>query len=180
MKKKPVLTVLMLCAGLFFAGAAHASDLFSVEMGKGNLADLYRIAMQTSWDSDYPILIDNQIRPFWAVSVTEMIEKKYRDTDGLTHTLTDFGFTPILRWQGTANHPAYAELGIGINYMTEKYNNNNRAMSSDFQFGDHIGIGYVFSNGVDLNLNFQHYSDAGIRMPNPAVNFVNIRLGCFF
>ena len=53
-------------------------------------------------------------------------------------------------------------------------------MSSNFQFGDHIGIGYLLNNQVDLSLNFQHYSDAGIRRPNPAVNFVNFRISCAF
>ncbi len=174
-------TIIAALFALFsLSNTTRAMDIVSVEAGKGNMANLYRIAMQKSWDSDCPILNDNQIQSLWAVSVSEIIEEKYHDISGLSHSLTDFGFTPILRWQGTKLHPVYAELGIGINYMTQKYNNNGRSMSSDFQFGDHIGVGYVFSNGFDLNLNFQHYSDAGIRRPNPAVNFVNIRLGHTF
>jgi len=174
--KKTVIAVLF----ILFSGTACAVENFSIEAGKGNLATLYRLAIQKSWDSNSALLQDNQIQTLWAVSVTEILEEKYRDIPGLSHSLTDFGFTPILRWQGTAAHPVYAELGIGINYMTEKYNNNGRSMSSNFQFGDHVGIGYVFSNQMDLNLNFQHYSDAGLKMPNPAVNFVTVRLSCSF
>ena len=165
---------------LFLCCTVHAVESISVEAGIGNMANLYQIAIQNPWDSDCPVLQDHQIRPLWALSLSEITEKKYHDTSGLKHSLTDFGFTPLLRWQGTRLHPMYAELGIGINYMTQKYNNNDRTMSSNFQFGDHIGVGYVFSNGVNLNLNFQHYSDAGIKMPNPAVNFVNLRLAFSF
>jgi len=172
-----------LCLTIFLLGltnAARATDNFAIEVGTGNLANSFQLALQRNWNDDCALLRDHQLRTLWTVSLSEISEKKYRNVPDLQHSLTVLGLTPILRWQGTPDHPSYAELGIGINYMTEKYDNNDRTMSSEFQFGDHIGVGYLFANHFDLSLNFRHYSDAGIRMPNPAVNFVNIRLSHAF
>ena len=176
--KKILMAAACVLFGISFT--CQAQDSYSIEAGDGNMATLLQLALRKPWDSDFPILNEHHIQTFYTISVAEIVERKYQDVSGLQHTLTDIGFTPVLRWQVTAPHGLYAELGIGINYMNEKYHNNGRNMSSDFQFGDHIGIGYVFDSNLDLNLNFQHFSDAGIRMPNPAVNFVNIRLGWRF
>jgi len=176
--KKMGLHLLIFLIG--FSQKALAAENFAVELGTGNLATFYQLALQKTWDSDCAQLKNYQLQILWVGSLSEINEKKYRNLSGHEHSLTILGYTPILRWQGTPDHPAYAEVGIGINYMTEKYDNNDRTMSSEFQFGDHIGVGYQFTNHFDLSLNFRHYSDAGIRMPNPAVNFVNIRLSHAF
>ena len=49
------------------------------------------------------------------------------------------------------------------------------AMSTAFEFADHIGVGYVFNNNFDLGLRLQHYSNAGIKKPNSGENFVVLR-----
>ena len=64
--------------------------------------------------------------------------------------------------------------------MSTRFNNDGREMGSNFQFGDHVGVGYKFENGSEVTLKFQHFSNAGYREPNPAVNFVTVSYGYYF
>ena len=49
-------------------------------------------------------------------------------------------------------------------------------MGTSFEFADHIGVGYVFSNNFDLGLRVQHYSNAGISKPSHGrENFIVLR-----
>jgi len=151
-------------------------DAYSVEIGTGNLTSVYQLSAQQFWNTGYPWLTENHVAPYWEISVAAMEGRKFNDIAGQRQSLIGFGFTPVLRWQSDGKSGGYAEIGIGINYLTEKYNNNNRTMGGDFQFGDYIGCGYVFSSQVDVSVKFKHYSDAGIEHPNPAVNFVMLKL----
>ncbi|MFZ6816534.1 acyloxyacyl hydrolase, partial [Undibacterium sp. Rencai35W] len=40
--------------------------------------------------------------------------------------------------------------------LSDIYDNNGRKFSTNFQFGDHIGVGYVLANGWDLAVKIQH------------------------
>jgi lipid A 3-O-deacylase len=60
------------------------------------------------------------------------------------------------------------------------YNNNGRAFSTAFQFGDHIGVGYVFSNGWEAGLKIQHFSNGAIKKPNPGANVATVKVGYHF
>lgn len=86
------------------------------------------------------------------------------------------GITPVLRYQRHDKRGWYAELGIGLHLLSDHYNNNGRALSTHFQFGDHLGAGYVFSGGMEIGLSFQHFSNASIKQPNDGVNFAIVRL----
>ena len=51
-------------------------------------------------------------------------------------------------------------------------------MSTAFQFGNHIGVGYRFGakGSYDLGYRFQHLSNASIKRPNAGINFNQVRL----
>ena len=51
-----------------------------------------------------------------------------------------------------------------------------KRVGSNFTFGDHLGVGWRSGGGMDLSLRFQHFSNAGLAKPNPAVDFVQLRL----
>jgi hypothetical protein len=50
-------------------------------------------------------------------------------------------------------------------------------MSTAFQFGNHVGLGYRFgaTNAFDLSYRFQHLSNASIKSPNAGINFHQVR-----
>jgi lipid A 3-O-deacylase len=90
--------------------------------------------------------------------------------------LTDFGFTPVLRYRGASKQGLFIELGVGANYFTKKYNDDGNQLASNFEFGDHVGLGYLFINKIELTLKFQHFSNAGIKEPNSGLNMGLIKI----
>jgi len=174
MKKyfKNMLALLTLTA---ISGAACAVDSISVEAGEGNMASIYKLGVQNAFGSNIAFINNTDLAAYYEFSVAQIEEQKYRNIDGRSHSLTDLGFTPALRWQGTKQQGWYAEIGVGLNYMSEKYENNRRNASTQFQFGDHAGLGYQFDKNINLLLKFQHYSNADIKKPNPAINFVMLK-----
>jgi hypothetical protein len=55
-------------------------------------------------------------------------------------------------------------------------------MSTAFQFGSHIGLGYRFGakRSYEIGYRFQHISNAGIKKPNPGINFHQVRVQYHF
>jgi opacity protein-like surface antigen len=92
-------------------------------------------------------------------------------------SLVDFGLTPVLRLERNTMEGPYAEMGLGVHGLSHTSIGGNR-MSTGFQFGSHIGLGYRFGTkqAFDLSYRFQHLSNAGIKHPNSGVNFNELRL----
>ncbi len=92
--------------------------------------------------------------------------------------VTQLGLTPVLRYRwGGEQAPWFAELGIGVNTLVPVVHDGERRFSTAFNFGDHLAIGKTFGeHGRDeLTLRVQHYSNGGIKQPNPGINFLQLR-----
>lgn len=59
---------------------------------------------------------------------------------------------------------------------------DSKVFSTAFQFGDRIAAGYRFGDALDseLAVRFQHYSNAGIKEPNPGINFYMLQYSARF
>ena len=91
---------------------------------------------------------------------------------------TQLGLTPVLRLQSRRSLSGwFLELGIGGNMILPLYRSSNKRFSTEFNFGDHLGIGRSLGSGArqELALRVQHLSNAGIRHPNPGENFFQLR-----
>ncbi|HEU0201406.1 MAG TPA: acyloxyacyl hydrolase [Burkholderiaceae bacterium] len=90
--------------------------------------------------------------------------------------VTQIGITPVVRFQPDRS-AWFAELGIGANVLTPIYRSRDKRFSTAFNFGDHIAVGRAFgaSRQHEISVRFQHFSNAGIRRPNPGEDFVQIR-----
>jgi len=73
--------------------------------------------------------------------------------------------------------PWFVEAGLGGTLMDSLYRTSGREFSTTFQFTEQFGVGRSF--GVqgehELSLRLQHFSNAGIKAPNPGENFVRLR-----
>jgi hypothetical protein len=95
-----------------------------------------------------------------------------------SHPFTQIGFTPSLRVYPDAWHGRwFAEAGIGVNVIAPAYHTDGKRFSTQFNFGDHIGIGREFGAGHqhEIALRIEHFSNAGVDHPNPGENFVQLR-----
>ncbi len=145
---------------------ARAIDGVSAEIGAGDRnATLVRIGAQ--WNQDVRWLANTRWRLYWDATLARW------DLD--PGPIYDVGLTPAFRYARAERGP-YAEGAIGYHVLTGSRIQDNVAFSTRFQFGDHVALGYRFER-YDLSLRLQHLSNAGIRNPNPGINFLELRLG---
>lgn len=92
--------------------------------------------------------------------------------------ITVVGVTPYLRLRDARWERWFVDFGIGVNRLSDLYETSDRRFSTHFQFSDHLGIGRSFGDEerFEISYRFVHYSNAGIRRPNPGANFNVLRL----
>jgi len=181
MFKKIKATLLIANAStIIFFSSAYALDGVSVERGEWSHSSFTNLAAQESWSFDNDFLIRHDLTTYWEFNAGEIRGNKSHDINGEVQTVTDVGITPVLRRHGEGDTRFFSEIGIGANYMSAIFNNDSRVMGTRFQFGDFVGVGYKFETGIEMTVRFQHFSNAGIREPNPAFNYGIVKLAYAF
>lgn len=165
---------------LLGAGSAMAQDSgltsASVEVGSQPKIRMVRLGIQGKLP--YRFLEGNgkHLGTYWDASVAYWRGSAYESVPGQRQHIASIGITPVLRYMSDDGRGWYAEGGIGAHLLSELYDNNHKQLSTAFQFGDHVGAGYVFANGWDLGVKLQHFSNGSIKKPNDGVNFVVVKL----
>lgn len=101
-----------------------------------------------------------------------------RDLNQHRFTTPALGIGPSLRWRGDAGRsPWFAEVGTAIMVTGKTLYNSGTRMGTRWNFASHIGIGTNFGaqQNQQLTLRLQHASNAGIKRPNPGLDFVQLR-----
>ena len=158
---------------------AHAVDSASLEFATGNKTKMVRAGAQWNWDQQWFKSNGTNVGGYWDATLADWRENNYQG-DGSKQSLIDVGITPVFRLQSDSKKGLYGEAGIGLHMLSDIYDNNGRTFSTRFQFGDHIGMGYVLANGWDIALKLQHYSNGGVKHPNPGVNYAVLKAGYSF
>ena len=159
---KRLLLIVLLC----LPGSALALDSIALEGGRGTgRTNLLRASLQ--WRG----------HDKWFEHSTWHIEH-YMDLavggwNNGHHTVYDLGVTPVFRFQRASG--SYFEAAIGFHVLSDLDFKDGVQTSSHFQFGDHIGAGIVYGR-YDWSVRLRHLSNAGIRNPNPGINFLQLRL----
>lgn len=169
----PLAIATVLCS---MALPARAIDSFSLEVGYGDSTRMVRAGLQSNWNKQWWKSNGTHLGGYWDFSLAHWHGTRHRDIPGRSQNLAVLGITPVFRFQRDSLKGFYIEAGIGANLFSERYDNDGKRLSTTFQFGDHIGLGYVFANNLDLGLKIQHFSNAGIKKPNPGVDFATVRL----
>lgn len=178
------MTRTILAAGLLAAGiplAAHAvdwqPDAFTVKAGVGEHSTAM-VGAGLRWDWDFWRLR----RKSELTAHTEVMLNEWRaeTADGGDHRFyTQVVVLPSLRMRlGRGASPWFLEFGIGASWMNRKLETPDRKFGSQWNFYDVLGMGYTFGgprgkHEVDLRL--VHFSNAGLKDPNPGLNFLQLR-----
>ena len=174
--RKKMLIVGWLAAVLAMAGPrAMAVDGVAVEVGGGDGTDMARIAVQWDWSKRWFQGADWHLGGYWDLGLGY-----WRRDDvlpGQNDDIAEIGFTPVFRFQRNSLTGPYFEGGIGAHLLSRTQIGDKR-LSTKFQFGDHLGLGYRFGakGAWDLGYRFQHLSNGGIKRPNDGINFHQVRL----
>lgn len=176
------LAALTAAASLCAPFPATAIDLHgaSIEAAKGRESKMLRVGLQRDIERSWFRSDSHHLGAYWDLTLAGWRGKAYKDQPGQRQTLWDIGLTPVLRYQRNDKLGWYGEAGIGVHYLSDLYDNGGDSLSTRFQFGDHLGVGYVFHNGVEVAAKFQHFSNGGMKDPNVGANFVVLKAGFRF
>ena len=150
-------------------------DSASLEYGSTSKARIARLGVQKQWEKRWFVSNGTHLSGYWDLSLAQWRATAHRNIPGERQDITNLGFTPVFRFQSDNKLGWYAEGGIGLNLLSERYDNDGSELSTHFQFGDHIGTGYVFANGWDVGMKIQHFSNGGFKKPNGGVNFLILK-----
>jgi hypothetical protein len=159
---------------------SHAADSASLELASGNNTQMLRFGAQWLWSKQWQSSNGTHIGGYWDLTLAQWREQHYKNNPDVSHNLVTIGITPVFRFQQDSKTGFYAEAGIGLHVFSDPYDNNGHILSGNVQFGDHIGVGYVFDNKLDLSLKIQHFSNGGVKEPNDGINFVVVKIGRSF
>ena len=177
-------TMMAALAALMVGQGAMAQDKLidsvAVDYGSSAKNRMVRLSATKDWDVKWFQSNGTHVSGYWEASTGLWQQKQYRNVPGAEKNLWDIGFTPVFRFQNDNKKGLYYEAGVGVHVLSELYNNDDRRLSTAFQFGDHIGIGYVFQNNWDVALKLQHFSNGSIKEPNSGVNFVEFKAAYHF
>lgn len=163
-----------------FAADDKLIDSVSLEYGRGSKISMVRVGVQSDWSKRWFQSNGSHLSGYWDASAGAWRGTRYKNVPGARQDLWDIGFTPVFRYQNDDKKGMYYEGGIGVHRLSELYDNNDDNLSTRFQFGDHIGIGYVFGNKWELGAKIQHFSNGGYKKPNSGVDFIEIKAGYHF
>lgn len=158
-----------------FAADNKLIDSASFEFGSGAKVQMARVGAQSDWNRRWFASNGTHLSGYWDASLAQWRGTAYRNERGRHQNLTNIGFTPVFRFQRDDKLGWYAEGGIGLNLLSELYNNDSNRLSTKFQFGDHLGAGYVFNKNWEIGVKVQHFSNGGYKKPNSGVNFFVVK-----
>ncbi len=165
--------------------AALAINGISFEYGDSDSSNssvkLYRVGAQWDWNKKLIEAGNWHLGGYWEATLGYWDNRSAARTG---NSIADIGFTPVFRFQPNTQSglSPYAELGIGLHFLSRTSVSTQRQFGSSFQFGDHIGAGVRFGDRgrYDLGYRYQHLSNAGLKQPNQGINFHQLRLQYHF
>ncbi|WP_144639741.1 acyloxyacyl hydrolase [Bordetella genomosp. 13] len=78
---------------------------------------------------------------------------------------------PMFRWW--TGERFYLEAGIGATVFSHT-TFADKTISTAFQFGDHVGAGFLLNDSSRIGLRYSHFSNASIKRPNPGLNVLQL------
>lgn len=163
-----------------FAADDKLIDGAYAEFANGTHTRMLRAGATSDWSQRWFQSNGTHLSGYWDASAGAWRGNRYQNLRGATQSLYDIGFTPVFRFQRDDKRGFYAEGGVGVHWLSKLYDNDDNKLSTHFQFGDHIGVGYVFDNKWELGLKIQHFSNGGYKKPNSGVNFINVKASYAF
>lgn len=95
------------------------------------------------------------------------------------HNVYEVGVTPMLRFiKDSGWIRPYFEAGAGLRALSHPTITDTYSLSTAFQFTETAGVGAEFGSHQQYaaGVRFQHISNAGIKEPNPGINFTQLYL----
>jgi lipid A 3-O-deacylase len=155
-------------------------DSAAFEFGAGSKVQMVRFSAQSDWSRRWFESNGTHLSGYWDANLAFWRGNAYQNRPGQTQNITVANLTPVFRFEQDDKKGWYGEAGIGLSLLSKLYDNDSNRLSTHFQFGDHIGAGYVFDNKWELGAKIQHYSNGGYKKPNSGVNWLILKVSRHF
>lgn len=179
-KKMMVAATALVAMQVAHAAGDSLIDSVSVDYGSSAKVHMLRLGAQQDWSARWFQSNGSHLSGYWEASLGFWRESQYRNIPGATENLWDIGLTPVFRWENDSKKGMYYEAGIGVHRLSELYDNDSYRLSTRFQFGDQIGLGYVFDQHWEMGAKIQHFSNGGYKKPNTGVNYLEVKAAYHF
>jgi hypothetical protein len=156
------------------------ADSAAVEIGTGSKVQMIRFSAQKNWEKSWFESDGSHLSGYWDLNLAQWRGNAFQNVRGRRQNLTAIGLTPVFRFERSDKLGWYGEGGIGVSFLSRLYDNDDYRLSTHFQFADHIGAGYVFSNKWEVGARIQHYSNGGYKKPNSGVNWLVVKAAYHF
>ena len=173
--------VLLVIAALMVPaiGTAAPADEGNFVYGQYGQWDSARQAV-VGLESPWPIHFQGDSwTTFWQGELGEWWTKK--DSQHYTSS-TEVAVGPVGRYFLNQDHSFYAEGVANIAFIGPRYWRDSEQEGTAFDFGGAMALGYRFGAGLgnEISLRAEHFSNGGLRDPNPGRNFFQIRYAVAF
>ncbi|OFI32244.1 hypothetical protein BFC17_08110 [Alteromonas lipolytica] len=166
--KKLTGVVVVIAATTSYAQAASvAVDYIRGEGDVEGIKVAYQYYQQvlTDYSPDLHFYVETSVN-FW-----EYGAERQHDTNFI------IALSPVLRktFSPSATGRFFGEFGIGLSLLDDtRFAGKN--VSTHYQFEDRLGLGYEFGRTYQyrLALRYFHYSNGGVKKPNPGLDFISL------
>ena len=166
-------------AALLGAASSGFADTFGVQLGAAYARhdDVKKIDLGFVWDPGLTwwdngnwhfSLIGEAHLAYWRASLGDN-----------RNVVWEGGVTPIVRFiEDSGAIRPFVEAGVGVRLLSHPTVVEHYSLSTAFQFSPMIGVGAQFGSHQQYQVGFrlQHLSNAGIKDPNPGINFSQLYL----
>ena len=163
------------------AATAEAADhgwqpdaVFS-QVGAGAATDAWSVGGQWHWRRGWLLRESLVLRGRWEFAFGRWRADLDKGDDQTW--VTQLSAVPTLRLSRLSGRGWYAELGSGPSLVMPVFRSRDRKFSTEFNFQSHLAVGYVLGEygQHDFGVRIEHFSNAGIRDPNPGMDFASLR-----
>lgn len=119
----------------------------------------------------------------WSGSTETYLGRWSANFDGGRIDVDQVGVVPLLRYRGADGaSPWFAEGGIGLVYMSRLFEIPRKRFSTRLNFADTVGLGRSFGERRqhEVSLRLTHFSNGGMKHPNPGQNVVGLKYAYLF
>ena len=168
-----VRVALALALGVGAASGAAAQGVdWTLTGGEAKKGDVKKLGVIAGWTRAEPLWQGQQ----WRLKLRHEVELSAWDVPKASD-LVEFGYSPVFRIErpfsgGTSAF--FVEASIGVRLLSRTRVSPERTLSTAFQFSDQLGVGVQWGRDArsTLGVRYQHISNAGIKKPNPGMDFV--------
>jgi hypothetical protein len=157
------------------AQSSLAPSAVFVQAGTGEGTHSFTTGLVWDWSRQWSVG-SGRLGGSWEVSLSGW---SYPSMGGRSEAwLGQAGLVPTFRYRpGHGASPWFFDAGVGLSFTTNVYQTERKRFSTSFNFADHLAVGRDFGafGQHQVALRLEHFSNAGIKQPNPGQNFIELR-----